>query len=104
MVLRVAEVVDTPQDAAEPVAEKFILQNPSTSQSPAVRLIEVILVCTVVAREMEVAWDADTYSPIEPEFALLLVVVPTIPASWAIVRAPVSVPPLKGRKDPVTTG
>lgn len=52
---------------------------PTTSQSPAVRLMLVMLVAVAFVREMP-AGDDEMYSPTLPAFALLFVVVPTMPA------------------------
>lgn len=79
---------------------------PVTSQSPAVKLIEVIVVDTVVERETALPV-AVTYSPTLPAFALLLVVVPTMPLVCEGVKLPVdervvkepaaaAVPPIAG--------
>ena len=54
---------------------------PQTSQSPAVKLIDVRLVAVVVEIDVEDAKATvlDTYSPTSPAVTLSLVVVPTIP-------------------------
>jgi hypothetical protein len=52
---------------------------PETSQSPAVRLIDVILALTFVVSDTPLA-EFGTYSPTLPALALLFVVVPTMPA------------------------
>src|SRR6202000_1953074 len=62
---------------------------PSTSQSPAVREILVMLVCVPLVIATERALD-EIYSPTLPALALLLVVVPTIPFVWLGVKLPVA--------------
>ena len=59
----------------------FVQHEPHTSQSPAVRLIEVILAAVLFVREMAEPTSTVelTYSPTLPAFALLFVVVPTMP-------------------------
>lgn len=66
---------------------------PHTSQSPAVKLMLVTLAAAPLVREMAdpLATDDVTNSPTLPAFALLFVVVPTIPAVCDGVIAPVAV-------------
>ena len=87
----VAETVFTQQRRADAPAEITNPVVPSTSQSPAVRLIEVTLAFVLFVRETgeACATPALTYSPMLPAFALSLVVVPTIPLVLDGVNVPV---------------
>lgn len=107
----VADVVDAQpkpfENVVVPLTSNII--RPVTSQSPAVREIEVIFAATPVVSATSLA-DGITlsmYSPKLPVLALLLVVVPTMPAVWdgviapvvlSVVNAPVfgAVPPMAG--------
>jgi hypothetical protein len=82
----VADVVDMPvcTDCGTVVPPTFSPTVPVTSQSPAVKLIEVTLaqVPVVSATAAPVSTTADITSPTLPACALLLVFVPTMPAVW----------------------
>jgi hypothetical protein len=72
----------------DPAAVNIIL--PHTSQSPADKLIDVQLAGVALVKETAVPV-AVTYSPTLPVFALLLVVVPTMPLVCEGVKLPVAV-------------
>lgn len=88
----VAEVVEIDARIAETVVEPAGVNRmvPDTSQSPAVRLTLVQFVETFVVSEVVFVVPVGI-SPTLPAFALLFVVVPTIPAVWEGVIAPVAV-------------
>jgi hypothetical protein len=70
-----------PANPAVPAVLKTVLVNPDTSQSPAVRDIEVIFVLTSVTSDTadDGGINDEIYSPTYPAAALSFVVVPTIP-------------------------
>lgn len=67
-----------------------IFTEPVTSQSPAVKLIDVIFAMVLFVRLMPVLCVAVTYSPTLPALALLFVVVPTMPLVCDGVKFPVA--------------
>lgn len=78
-------------------------KTPDTSQSPAVREMEVTLAGVAVVRDTEEVV-ALVNSPTLPALALLFVVVPTMPLVWEGVKFPLdaSVVKLPARLPPVT--
>lgn len=87
----VADVVLMPTSSFVMVAPvpAVKLQNPCTSQSPAVKLMLVRLSSVEFVKETAEN-DAVTYSPIDPALALLFVGVPAMPFSDETVSRPVT--------------
>lgn len=101
----VAEVVLIPASyevSTVPEAE-LNLSTPITSQSPAVKLMLVAFIVAPVDMEVPVVVLV-TYSPTLPAFALLLVVVPTMPLVCEGVKLPLEASAVKlpARPPPVT--
>lgn len=104
--LSVADVVEILVIATDVEVPESISVFPQTSQSPAVNDMLVIFAATVEVREIPDPVEVIN-SPTLPAFALLLVVVPTMPEVWEGVKFPVeerlvklpaaaTVPPIAG--------
>jgi len=81
---------------------------PHTSQSPAVKLMLVILAAVEFVSETPDGTEDVMYSPTLPACALLFVVVPTMPATWAgvivLLAVTVVAATLAGAVDPSGNG
>lgn len=77
--------VSIPDTVVEPAGTNWI--EPDISQSPAVREALVQFALVLFVSEVPLV-EFVTYSPTLPALALLLVVVPTMPAVWEGVYAP----------------